>query len=313
MRHDPSLLRRCWFLAGPTACGKSAVALELATRLNAEIVALDSMTLYRGMDIGTAKPTAAERARVPHHLFDIPEPHEEYSVAEYLASAERCCRDILARGRVPLFVGGTGLYLRSLLRGVFAGPPADWTLRRQWEAEAASSGPEALHRRLAEIDPAAAVRLHPHDLRRIIRALEVHALTGLPLSAQQEQSPLPVGERPPHVYWLDPPRDWLHERINRRVLEMIDAGLVDEVRRLRGLPKPLSHTARQALGYREILDWLEQPTAPWDDVVAQIQTRTRQFAKRQCTWFRNLEECTAITIRGDETPSELAARLASNT
>lgn len=313
MHLDPALLRRCWFLAGPTACGKSAVALELAPRLNAEIIALDSMTLYRGMDIGTAKPTAAERARVPHHLFDVLDPHEEFSVADYLATADRCCRDIVARDRVPLFVGGTGLYLRSLLRGVFEGPPADWELRRQWEAEADRQGAAALHQRLTEVDPGTAARLHPRDLRRIIRALEVHALTGRPLSAQQEQSPLPATERPQHVYWLDPPRDWLHVRINRRVRDMLDAGFLDEVRRLHALPQPLSHTARQALGYREILDWFEQPDSSWEAVVELVQTRTRQFAKRQCTWFRNLEECTAIAIRGDETASELADRLQDRT
>jgi tRNA dimethylallyltransferase len=306
---ESSLLRRCWFLAGPTACGKSAAALELALRLDAEIVALDSMTLYRGMDIGTAKPSAEERARVPHHLFDILDPHEECSVADYLAAAERCCREIVDRGRVPLFVGGTGLYLRSLLRGVFEGPPANWELRRQWEDEAARNGAEALHRRLSEVDPASAERLHPRDVRRVIRALEVHAVTGRPLSVQQDQPPLPSHERPPHVYWLDPPRAWLHERINRRVLGMVQAGLLDEVRRLHALSQPVSHTARQALGYKEVLDWLEQPDRPWEEVIELIQTRTRQFAKRQYTWFRNLEECTATPIRGDESASEIAERL----
>jgi len=310
-RFDPDFLRRCWFLAGPTACSKSAVALELAPRIGAEIVGLDSMTLYRGMDIGTAKPSAQERARVPHHLFDILDPHAEFSVVEYLESAERACRDIVARGRTPLFVGGTGLYLRSILRGVFEGPPAQPELRRELEADAEKLGPEALHRRLADVDPAAAARLHPNDVRRVIRALEVQAVTGQPLSEQHEHDPLAPGERPRHVYWLDPPRAWLHERINRRVIEMVNAGLLDEVRRLRALPRPLSHTARQALGYKEILDWLEHPERPWEAVVELIQTRTRQFAKRQCTWFRNLVECTAVAMTGQEMPAQLAEELAS--
>jgi tRNA dimethylallyltransferase len=306
MRLDSKLLQRCWFLAGPTACGKSAVALELAQQLNAEIVALDSMTLYRGMDIGTAKPSTADRARVPHHLFDVLDPHEEFSVAEYVAAAAHCCEDIVARGRTPLFVGGTGLYLRSLLRGVFEGPAANWDLRRQWEAEVVQFGPQTLHERLTAVDPITAARLHPHDVRRVIRALEVHAVTGRPLSAQQEQTSLPIDERPQHVFWLNPPREWLHARINLRVLEMVDAGLLDEVRRLRELPQPLSHTARQALGYKEVLDWLDQPDRPWEAVVELIQTRTRQFAKRQGTWFRNLAECRAIPIRGDELPRQVA-------
>jgi tRNA dimethylallyltransferase len=310
MRLEAALLRNCWFICGPTACGKSAVALELAPRLPAEIVALDSMTLYRGMDIGTAKPSAADRARVPHHLFDILDPREEFSVAAYLAAAEACCREILSRGRAPLFVGGAGLYLRAVLRGVFEGPPAQPALRRQWDHEAAHLGPQHLHRRLAEIDPIAAARLHPHDVRRIVRALEVHAVTGTPLSAWQGQAPLPPHERPQRVFWLDPPRPWLHERINRRVEEMVQAGLLEEVRRLRELANPLSRTARQALGYKEILDWLdEQPRRPWADVVTLIQARTRQFAKRQCTWFRHLEECRRIPISGRESPTELADRL----
>jgi len=309
MRIDTDLLQRAWFLAGPTACGKSAVALELAERIGGEIVALDSMTLYRGMDIGTAKPTPAERSRVPHHLFDILDPHEEFSVAEYLTAAERALREIVSRGRTPLFVGGTGLYLRSLLRGVFEGPPADWELRRRWMAEAESSGPEGLYRRLAEVDSITAARLSPNDVRRVIRALEVFETTGTPLSAQQQNPPLPPEQRPPHVDWLSPPREWLHERINRRVEAMFAAGLVDEVRALLARHQPLSHTARQALGYKEVIDWLERGGGDVAEVIAEIQTRTRQFAKRQHTWFRNLEECTAVPITGTETPEQIAIRL----
>jgi tRNA dimethylallyltransferase len=307
---DPELLQHCWFLAGPTASGKSAVALELAPQLNAEIVALDSMTLYRGMDIGTAKPTAAERAAVPHHLFDILDPTQEFSVAEYVAAAQQCSRDITTRGRVPLFVGGTGLYLRSVLRGVLAGPPAQPELRAELEAAVERAGPEELHRRLMQVDAVAAARLHPHDVRRVIRALEVHAITGRPLSDQHEHGPLPAEVRPRHVYWLHPPRSWLHQRINQRVLQMVQNGLLDEVK---SLPQPLSRTARQALGYKEVLDWLEQPHRSWNEVVTLIQTRTRQFAKRQCTWFRNLAECTEIAVSGNAAPAEIVRRLLRET
>jgi tRNA dimethylallyltransferase len=308
MHLPPDLLRRCWFLAGPTACGKTAAALELAERIDAEIVALDSMSLYRGMDVGTAKATADEQRRVPHHLIDVLDPHEEFSLAEYVAAARTACEAIVGRGRTPLFVGGTGLYLRGVLRGVFEGPAADWELRRRLDAEAASLGPEALHARLAAIDPPTAARLHPNDQRRIVRAIEVFELTGRPLSEQQRQDPLSDEERPPHVEWLSPPRGWLRERIDRRVVRMYEQGLVAEVERLLARDRPLGRTARQALGYKEIVDALEAGRDP-ATALGEIQIRTRQFAKRQHTWFRNLAECRAVTITGDETAAELAERL----
>ena len=310
MRIPGELLERCWFLAGPTACGKSAVALPLARRLNAEIISLDSMALYRGMDIGTAKPSSEQRADVPHHLIDIIEPHAEFSVAQYLHAAEAACRQIVARGRVPLFVGGTGLYLRAVLRGVFEGPPADQELRRRLEADAAVSGAAALHRRLQQVDPAAAAVLHPNDARRVIRALEVYEVTGQPLSEQQRQPALPPDERPQRVYWLWPPRDWLYDRINGRVEQMFAAGLLDEVRRLLASDRPLSHTARQALGYKEAIDHL-QGRQTLEQAIEQVKTRTRQFAKRQHTWFRNLAECRPIAMSGSETAEELAATIAT--
>ncbi len=308
MQIATDILQQCRFLAGPTACGKTDTGLLLAERLNAEILSLDSMALYRGLDIGTAKPTREQRHRVPHHLLDIIAPHEEFSVAEFLVAAERACRDILERGRVPLFIGGTGLYLRSLLRGVFSGPPADWEFRHRLERESADQPPDFLHRQLAQHDPVAAAKLHPHDSRRIIRALEVLHITGRKLSEQQQHPPLPVDQRPQHVNWLNPPRQWLRDRINRRVLTMIDDGLVEEVRRLLVVQPPLGRTARQALGYKEMIDHLEVGV-PLAKTIDCIQTRTRQFAKRQCTWFRNLEECHAVEMTGKESPEELADRV----
>ncbi len=316
MRIDSAVLQQCWFLAGPTATGKTALALQLAAHLHGagqtggEIVGLDSMSLYRGMDIGTAKPTPEERSQVPHHLVDCLDPHEEFSVADYLRAADSAARGILQRGRVPLFVGGTGLYLRALLRGVFDGPGADPEFRRRIEAEAAAHEEGWLHRQLAAVDPAAAARLHPNDDRRLVRALEVHHLTGRPASQQQREGPFPVAQRPKHVYWLSPPRAWLHERINRRVLQMIDAGWADEVRRLLKSPRPMSRTARQALGYQELIAHVRGECS-LAEATERIQTRTRQFAKRQHTWFRNLEECHAIEITGTETPQALAERLLS--
>jgi tRNA dimethylallyltransferase len=309
MEFPADLLMTCRFLAGPTACGKSEAAVFLAERIGAEIVALDSMSLYWGMDVGTAKPSAALRQAVPHHLVDVIEPHEEFSLAEYVAAAEAACRDIAGRGRVPLFVGGTGLYLRGVLRGVFDGPPANWTFRRAIESEAAAHPPQWLHDRLREVDPDSAARLHPHDARRIVRALEVHHVTGRPLSEQQRQGPLPPERRPPWVLWLDPPRDWLAARIDRRVQQMIADGLVEEVRGLLGRDRPMSHTAQQALGYKEVIAHLTEGV-PLAETVDLIQRRTRQFAKRQLTWFRNLAECRPAPISGRESPAELAERLA---
>ena len=319
------LLQKCWFLTGPTACGKTAVSIHLAERLHAEIVALDSMTLYRGMDIGTAKPSAEEQSRVPHHLIDILDPQQEFSLAEYLSAAEAACRGIISRQRTPLFVGGAGLYLRGLLRGVFDGPPADWEIRQRLEQLAQSDGPTILHQQLQRVDPVSAKRLHPNDQRRIIRALEVFELLGQPLSTLQQQRLRPADERPSHVYWISSPRDWLCHRINDRVEKMFSQGLIAEVKNLIAKPNILSHTARQGLGYKEVIDWLEanQPAAtPLHDtpderdshssyktLKATIQTRTRQFAKRQMTWFRNLEECQPIVITGIETPDDIANSL----
>ncbi len=307
---DLDLLRQCWFLAGPTACGKSAVGLALAVRLNAEILALDSMSLYRGMDVGTAKPSLEEQHRVPHHLIDVIEPHQEYSVAEFLDRAESACRDIVGRGCVPLFVGGTGLYLRSLLRGVFEGPAADWEFRRQLTEQARQHPPGWLHRELARVDAASANRLHANDERRLIRALEIFHLTGQPASQLQNQPPLSTSDRPKHVYWLSPPRDWLHDRINTRVDQMIANGWLDEVRRLIDAPHQLGRTASQALGYKELIDHLHGRCS-LDAAVKQIKTATRQFAKRQHTWFRQLEECQEFCITGNESAGELADRLMS--
>lgn len=305
---DTQLLQQCWFLAGPTACGKSSVGLELAQRLNAEILALDSMSIYRGMDIGTAKPSADDQARVPHHLIDLAEPHEDFSVADYLDRAEAACRSIVERGRVPLFVGGTGLYLRSLLRGVFEGPPADWDYRRGLMQQAEQHPESWLHEELRRVDPVSADRLHANDQRRLIRALEIHHLTGQPASQLQSQSPLPAESRPRHVDWLSPPRDWLHDRINSRVDQMMAAGWLDEVKRLMNSPHDLGRTAAQALGYKDLMAHLAgQCSLP--EAIEQIKAATRQFAKRQHTWFRQLEECVEVPITGNESPVELAEQL----
>jgi tRNA dimethylallyltransferase len=304
----PALLNRSWFLTGPTASGKTAVSLHLAKMLDAEIISLDSMTIYRGMDIGTAKLSHQDRQQIPHHLIDIADPSEEFSVADFVARAIEAGEDILARNRVPLFVGGTGLYLRSVLRGISEGPAPDWNLRNELQEQALLLGPDWLYQQLNEIDPATAARLHPQDMRRIIRAIEVHRLTGRKLSDDQSQGPRPLNERPRAVVWLEPPRPWLHQRINQRVEQMIHAGWLEETRQLLQRIPPCSRTARQALGYQDLIEVLEG-TLSLEDAVIRIQTTTRQFAKRQHTWFRNLEECRPLKICGTETAQELSEQI----
>jgi tRNA dimethylallyltransferase len=291
-----SLFKNALILTGPTGSGKSALALELAERLNAEIVAADSMTLYRGMDIGTAKPSAAARARVPHHLIDVLDPWESANVAWWLDRAADCVGDIEARGKTALFVGGTPFYLKALLCGLFPSPPSDAGLRRQLEEEADRLGREALHSRLAAVDPVTAVRLHPNDVRRVVRALEVWHVTGKPISEWQREAWWD-GEtprfRPGSCLALDVPRTELYFRIDRRVESMFAAGWVDEVKRLRALSHPLGREASRALGYREIMEYLDGRRSP-EETVAEVQLRTRQFAKRQLTWFRALPGCETV-------------------
>jgi tRNA dimethylallyltransferase len=282
-------------LTGATGVGKTALGIELAERLGAEIISMDSMALYRKMDIGTAKPDAEERRRTRHHLIDVLEPWESSTVAWWLDQAAACCREIASRGKRVLFVGGTPLYLKALLCGLFAGPPADPDLRSRLTEEAEREGRELLHRRLARVDPVTAGRLHPRDLRRVVRALEVWELTGRPISSWQTQwggrsEPGPTHAVRPRVLWLDLPRADLYARIDERVRHMVAAGLVEEGRALLALPCPVSREASQALGYKEIFAHLEGK-ATLEKTIARIQARSRQYAKRQLTWFRHLPGC----------------------
>lgn len=305
-----------WYLTGPTAAGKTKVGVQLARQLNAEIISLDSMALYRGMDIGTAKPSAEEQTLVPHHLLDVASPREEFSLSEYLDAAHGAVADIRSRGKEVLFVGGTPLYLKSLLRGAYQGPPADWEFREQIEKEIAEVGEAALHERLQVIDPLLAAKLHPRDKRRIIRALEVFRLTGQPLSHQQYQFDVARPASECKVFVLQWPRELLHERIEARVDQMFAAGLVDEVKALIAEHGELSRTASQAVGYREVLDYLnliprEATASPptLEQCIDHVKTRTRQFAKRQETWFRSLSECTFVPLDVDHSPEQVAERI----
>jgi tRNA dimethylallyltransferase len=290
-RVNPSLfLDECWFLTGATAVGKSAVGVALAHQLGAEIISLDSMAIYRGMDIGTAKPTA-----------------EEYSVAQYLTDAERVVRDIRGRDRQVLFVGGTPMWLKCLLRGLFDGPAANWELRGEIEREAAELAPGELHKRLTMVDPLAATQIHPNDTRRLIRALEVFRSTGEPISHQQLEFDESRAAEDCRVFVLHRPREIQHQRIEGRVDKMLADGLVEEVRALTEDGKQLGRTASQAVGYQEVLEYLAGESDE-QTMTEKIKTRTRRFAKRQGTWFRSLGECRWVEV-GEESAEEVARRV----
>jgi tRNA dimethylallyltransferase len=300
----------CWYLTGPTAAGKTAAGIELARRIDAEIVSLDSMTVYAGMEIGTAKPTPQQRASVPHHLLDVAQPNEDYSLSQYIDAAHEAIAEIRSRGRQVLFVGGTALYLKSLLRGVYQGPPADWDFRRQIDAEVERVGVTALHQRLALVDPLAAAKLHPNDKRRIVRALEVYHQTGAPLSHRQTQFDEGRTAAQSKVFVLHWPRELLHERIEKRVDQMFADGLVDEVRNLLARYGELSRTASQAVGYREVLEHLAGGLT-LGQTIETVKARTRQFARRQETWFRGLSECTFVAQSDEKSVSDVVDEIAA--
>ena len=282
----PELAADCWFLSGPTASGKSALGVRLARELGAEIVSVDSMAVYRGLDVGTAKPTPEQRRAVPHHLLDVVAPADPYSVARWLGDAAAVVDDCRRREQKILFVGGTPLYLRALRDGLAEVPGEDPDLRRRLTAEASAHGSAHLHARLAAVDPATAARLHPNDLKRIIRALEVEQLSGRPLSQAFAPEPHPVFER--QFFVLDLPRPVLYERIDRRVERMFAEGIVEETRAALAVPGGLGPTAVQAAGYAEAADLLAG-RIDRAEAIRRTQQRTRQLAKRQLTWLRSFE------------------------
>jgi tRNA dimethylallyltransferase len=303
-------LPRAVFLLGPTASGKTAVALALAGRFALEVVSVDSALVYRGMDIGTAKPDAATRAAVPHHLVDIVAPTESYSAGRFRADALRIAAEVASRGRIPLFVGGTMLYERALMRGLAALPAADPDLRAQIEAQAQVLGWPALHAQLAAVDPGTAARLEPADAQRIQRALEVYRLSGRPLAWHIAAA---AGQPPPFAALtlaLEPSdRAALHERIAQRFRAMLAAGLVDEVLGLRarhalngGLP------SMRAVGYRQVWETLEG-TASTATLAQRGIAATRQLAKRQLTWLRAMPDVVRLDCLRPDLEGEVAGRV----
>ena len=292
------------FLAGPTAVGKSAIALALAGKIGGEIITVDSMQVYRGLDIGTAKPTAAERARVPHHLLDVCELNEAFDAAQFIRLAQKAVAEIQSRGRTPVFCGGTGLYFKAFLDGLGAAPPADEKLRAALEAAPFA----ALLAELRERDPAAYEKIDKQNPRRVIRAVEVIRLTGKKFSEQRAEWTTQRAEATGgKIICFTRSAEDLHRRINVRVDEMFRLGLVDETRALlqRGLAE--NKFAMQAIGYRQVVEHLrgERDLA---GTIELVKIRTRQFAKRQLTWFRRHGNCGWIELSPDETVEETVAK-----
>jgi tRNA dimethylallyltransferase len=298
-------------IAGPTAVGKTDVSLLLAQELKAEIVSADSMQIYRGMDIGTAKPTPEQRKLVYHHLIDIAEPDQPYSVGDYLRDARAAIDGILASGGMPIVVGGTGLYIRALTRGLFHGPPADLELRERLLLREGEGEPGILYSDLVMVDPDAAVKIHPNDLRRTVRALEVYYLRDKKLSVFQQEHAFQ--DRPYRflLLFLVRSRSELYPRIEKRVDHMISAGLEAEVRTLmeRGYRPELS--SMQGLGYKHFLDCFLGNTSR-EEAVALLKRDTKRFAKRQFTWFRREPDAQWVDITGLDEADEIVARIKKN-
>ena len=294
-------------VVGPTASGKTALSIEIAKRVSGEVVSCDSMQVYKGMDIGTAKPDEDEKCGIFHHMIDIIRPDEPFSVAEFVWRARECIDDCIARGKVPVLAGGTGLYMDSVLNNIdFADFKSDPKFRAEMQARAEESGNDALHRMLAEKDPEAAKRIHPNNVRRVIRALEVCHVTGKTFTQVNAESRRePVYDT--LILGIDTDRDLLYEKIDKRVEIMLEKGLVAEVQGLYDSDIGRDTTAMQAIGYKEIFEYLEGKTGLFE-AVEKIKQESRRYAKRQLTWFRRNEEIDWVRLDKRESLEQILGK-----
>ena len=294
------------FLVGPTASGKTQIAVYLAKRLCAEIISCDSMQIYKGMDILSAKPGAGLKKKIPHHLIGVVPVEKEYNVSRFRDQALKKAKALLKKNKLPLFVGGTGLYVSILLDGIFKSVPVNKRLRGRLLREAQRSGGKALYLKLKQCDPQAAARIHAHDTRRIIRALEVFRATGKPISQLQRSRRGLRGDYSVRIFCLDLPREELYRRIDCRVERMFRQGAVREVRGL--LKKKIGRTASYAIGIRQIKGYLENSYG-LEEAKELVKKNTRNFAKRQLTWFRKDKAIEWVRLRGDESPKNAAEKI----
>lgn len=272
-------------VAGPTASGKTALAIEIAKKYNGEVVSCDSMQIYKHMDIGTAKPTPEEMEGIAHHMIDVAEPFENYSVADYVKAARECIDDIISRGKLPILAGGTGLYMDSVINNIeFSEDCKAEGLREELQKIADTEGAERLHAMLKERDEEAAEKIHPNNIRRVIRAIEVCVTTGKTFTEVSRNSRKePIYDA--LIFGLEYERDVLYARINRRVDLMVEAGLIDEVEKLKDMGLRDEHTAMQAIGYKEFAEYLNDE-ASLSDAIEKVKQESRRYAKRQLTWFK---------------------------
>ncbi len=294
-------------ILGVTASGKSRLAFELASTIGAEIISIDSMKVYRRMDIGTAKPSATRRRQIRYHLIDVVEPSESFSVDRFLKLAEYAIKQINSARKPVVAVGGTAMYIKAMLYGIFDGPGTNDRIRKKLRSQIDVQGPAELHKKLAEADPDAAQRIHPNDARRIVRALEVFELTGKPISSFQQQFDAENTLRDWKIIGLRRDKANTGTRINRRVKRMLENGFADEVKALLAEDKPLSKQAASAIGYAEIIDHLNG-NLPFEEAVEKIKINTRRFAKAQRTWFKTFKGVNWLDIAEDESSEDILSR-----
>ncbi len=295
-------------ILGCTASGKGRIAYELARQVGGQILSIDSMKVYRRMDIGTAKPDLEYRRAVKHHLIDVVEPSESFSVGRYVELADRVIGELHNQRKPIIAVGGTAMYLRALIEGIFNGPSADPKIRQRLKDQAVQIGLDKLHAQLAQVDPDAAQRIHPNDLKRIIRALEVYELTGKPISSFHTHFRTGNYRHNWRLIGLRRDRDDAGRRINKRVKTMIELGLVEEVKSLLAEPNGLSEQAAQAVGYAEIIEYL-QDKLELEEAIEKIKINTRRLAKAQRTWFRSFQEVHWIDVMPEDRPDDLAEKI----
>jgi tRNA dimethylallyltransferase len=300
------LRKKIVFLLGPTGIGKSAVAISLAKKINAEIISCDSMQVYRKMDILTSKVTSEQRKKIKHHLLGMLDSQDEYNAAKYRQAALSICDKLFSKGKVALFVGGTGLYYSIILDGLFPAVPQDKTIRKELEKQLKLKGNKYLYRRLARVDSLAARKIHPNDARRIIRALEVYLKTGKRISQLQKNRQGLGKEYQVKIFGLNTKREFLYATINQRVEKMFSLGLIDEVKRL--LKHKLSLTAKCAIGIRELEGYFTEKYS-LAEAKRLMQRNSRHYAKRQLTWFRKDKRIQWVNINQTESPAQVAIKL----